>query len=313
MRYTAKDLSVLTPTKDRPQALTRMLNSLVDQEISVGRVLIVGSGTSLDEVIEQFKNKLPIEYFQSDVSGQIRQRNLGISKLDESSKLVACIDDDIVFEEGAINSMIEFWNACEDDTAAVAFNIIGGSMQPDTPNLLKRLFFVSSKYPGRVLKSGFVSSASNVPSDVRVQWVPGGVTVWRQALLKDNFHEPIDAKRVDGEDLRFSYPLGKKYPLYVCAKAAVRHEHKFDYKVSNIHKYYAENHILCLLLFVSQNKELSLFLCCYGAFFMGLKNLLSGLLTFNNVLIQEAMGRFSGLSKGMFCLVTKKDLKRLIV
>ena len=286
-----------------------MLSSLVDQNVAVARVIIVGSGAPLDDVIGRFKNKLPIEHYQSKISGQIRQRNIGISKLDERSKLVACIDDDIVFEAGAISSMVEFWNTCEVDTAAVAFNIVGGPIQS---GLLKRLFFVSSKYPGRVLKSGFATTVSNVHSDSRIQWVPGGVTVWRQAILKSVFSEPIDTKRSGGEDLMFSYPIGKQYPLYVCANARVRHEHVSDYGVSNVHRYYAENHVLCLLLFVTQHNELSLFLCCYGVFFMGLKNFLFAMLSFNMSLVQSGLGVFSGLLRGIVCLVRKNDIKQLV-
>ena len=43
--------------------------------------------------------------------------------------------------------------------------------------------------------------------------------MWRREIL-DEFPQPeVETRWAAGEDLRFSYPIGRKYPLWACADA----------------------------------------------------------------------------------------------
>ena len=122
MKYNTTDLAVIIPTKDRPIQVKRHLHSLVEQKCKLGRVIVVASGKDIKDIVLGFKDRLPIEYYRSE-PGQIKQRNMGISKLDERTKLVASMDDDVTYHENAIAEMTHFWNGVEPDTAGVGFNI----------------------------------------------------------------------------------------------------------------------------------------------------------------------------------------------
>ena len=114
--YYSKDLAVIISTKDRPVEVKRHLQSLVKQKCKLGRVIVVASGQDIKEIVVCFKDSLPVEYYRSE-PGQIRQRNVGISKLDERTKLVASMDDDVTYHDDAIEEMIRFWNSISSDTA----------------------------------------------------------------------------------------------------------------------------------------------------------------------------------------------------
>ena len=146
----------------------------------------------------------------------------GISKLDNRIKLVATMDDDVTYEKDAINNMIDFWNECDNNTAGVGFNII--NLQKIKYNWVSGVLGFSSKDPGKVLKSGFSTSISNVSENCQVEWLNGGATVWLKEILIQNKHKEMNMSWAVGEDLIFSYPLGLKYPLFICAEAKVNIE-----------------------------------------------------------------------------------------
>ena len=220
MNYSTTDLAVIIPTRNRPFQVKLHLQSLVEQNCEIGKVIVVASGKDIKDIIAQFENKLPIEYYRSK-SGQIIQRNLGISNLNKSTKLVASMDDDTIYSnKNSITEMINFWNSVEPQTAGVGFNIVNSYPIPDS--IVHRIFFMSSSVRGKVLRSGVNVSIQNIPNNIKTQWLGGGYTVWRRGILDEYHHENVNTKWAIGEDLRFSYPIGKKYPLYVCANAKVQ-------------------------------------------------------------------------------------------
>lgn len=224
--YVATDLAFVVPTKDRHAQLERLLESLARQTQTCGRIVVVDGGRSAESVVSGFQGRLTLDYILCPVPGQIRQRNMGIEALGARFKLVGFLDDDLVLESDALERMTEFWNRAEKSTAGVGFNIT--NVEPLRHSPVLGLFFMSVNTPGKVLKSGYNVGFANIPTDIRVQWLGGGYTVWRSSILLQFPQETLNTRWAIGEDLRFSYPIGKKYPLSVCAGARVRHEHVFD-------------------------------------------------------------------------------------
>ena len=108
--YVSKDLAIIIPTKDRPKKVGSLLQSIKELDCEVGRVIVVASGQDISDVVIEFSKILPVEYYSSE-PGQIKQRNKGISLLNDSTKLVATIDDDMFFYKTAVLQMIKFWNS----------------------------------------------------------------------------------------------------------------------------------------------------------------------------------------------------------
>jgi glycosyltransferase involved in cell wall biosynthesis len=253
--YKTEDIAIIIPTKDRPEEVKRLLQSIASLDCKVCRIIIVASGQDIQDVVMAFKPFLPVEYYTCE-PGQIRQRNKGISMLDDSTRLVATMDDDAVFDKTAITEMIKFWNNAEHDTAGVGFNVVNRSGHRHT--WLRGFLGVSVPEFGRILKSGVNTAISNVKDSIRSQWLNGGATVWKQEILKTCFHREIRSRWAICEDLIFSYPLGKERPLYVCHGAKIEVE---DVTIKNetpeLYRYRGKSQFLWGLYFVLNNKELS--------------------------------------------------------
>jgi glycosyltransferase involved in cell wall biosynthesis len=253
MTYRSTDLAVLVPTKDRPAKIRAFLDSLCRQTAPCGRILFIDGGASVRGVVMAYADRLPVEHHLCQPPGQIRQRNMGISLLDDRTPLVASMDDDIVFEPDAIEQMIAFWNRIEPDTAAVAFNQINTPREPDTR--LRRLFGLSGPEPGRVLRSGFTTSNNPAATDHRADWVSGGAAVWRLEVLRQYAHRELPSRRAIGEDVIFSFRVSRQHPMYVCAASRVRHEHVFDYGVTRRERFQGRTQTLWLFHFVESNRR----------------------------------------------------------
>lgn len=226
--YTSQDICVLTPTKDRPHKIENLLESLVNQTEKVGRIIIIVSGQNIESIIEPYLPRLPIEYYYSEIAGQIRQRKLGISKLDNQTKLVATLDDDIILDNDSISNLLKYWNSKDENTVGIGFNIT--NMSKHEYSKIKEFFFLSSIQPGQVLSSGYPTSIVNVDQSIPTKWLNGGATVWKQEELIEGIHKKtIDSSWAPCEDLMFSYPIGKIKSLWVCKDAKVFHDDNVKY------------------------------------------------------------------------------------
>lgn len=255
-KFLSTDLAIIIPTKDRPQSISNLLSSLVRQSQPCGRIVIVASGVSIQNVIDHFAEDLFIDYIHSNIAGQIRQRNLGIQRLDERTTLAATLDDDIVLEDRAIEEMINFWNGGDHKMAGVGFNIVNEPKHQFSR--LKKLIGLSWHQPGKVLASGWPTSICQVDRTIQTEWLNGGATVWRQDILTSRMHKEIKSKWSVFEDLIFSYPISKSNSLFICAEAKVEHKHIVDQKVSeNLSRYRGRCMMLWALYFVHLNSDLS--------------------------------------------------------
>ena len=103
--YSGSDLAAVIPTKDRPNGVRELLQSLAFQTQRPGRVILVDGGQSVESIVNEFKSSLNIEYYACQPPGQIRQRLMGIEKLNDKTPLVAFLDDEVVFEKETIKKI----------------------------------------------------------------------------------------------------------------------------------------------------------------------------------------------------------------
>ncbi len=308
--YRGRDLALIIPTKDRPDKLKVLLESLAQQTEPCGRVIVVDSGESVRDLVMGFSDRLPVEYHICRRRGQIPQRNIGISLLDEKTSLVGSLDDDIVLEPFSLEAMIEFWNTCRREPAAVAFNIVNNPKH--RYSALKALLNMSTPEEGRVLKSGYNTAFGNVDRDLEIQWVYGGATVWQHEVLKKYPQHEIASRWATCEDMIYSYPIGKKMPLYVCARAKVRHEHVVPSRKDLYATYRGRNAVLWRLYFIQLNSELSALLFFLSQMVTIPLRLIHGQLFWNSHEVKYALGQAKGFLRGMYYTIRKKDLFSLI-
>jgi len=290
MIYTTNDIAIIIPTKDRPTQLNNLLNSLVLQKVSYGRVIIVDGGQSVEAVVLEYKNKLPIEYYNCNPPGQIRQKNLGLSKLNPKYPLICFFDDDIVLEQNAFENIINYWNQVDVNTAGICFNII--NEVPPPFSWFGRLIYFSSSIPGKVLASGRNTSLANINKNIKSEWLGGGYTIWKHDILKKYTQNNLNTHWAIAEDLRFSYPIGKHYPLFVCANAKIRHEHTYDQYIPNkVHKIRGFKESLACIYFVNQHKELKIIACMWMLITTSIIRFIIGTISWNSRHLGYSLGQ----------------------
>ena len=64
--YVSKDMAIIIPTKDRPDVVRRLLQSIAELDCKVGRIIIIASGQGISDVVELFSKTLTIEYYTSE-------------------------------------------------------------------------------------------------------------------------------------------------------------------------------------------------------------------------------------------------------
>jgi hypothetical protein len=171
---------------------------------------------------------------------------------------------------------------------------------------------MSSPQQGRVLRSGYNVAISPVNENIRTQWLCGGATVWRSTIVNKYHHQEISSRWAICEDAIFSYPIGKKYPLYVCAEAKVRHEHVFDHKAKMKYRYYGRTVTLWRLYFVESNPELSKLSCFWMVSWQILIRCLKGLFLMRPQEIQYAFGQIEGSIIGLTAIIRRSSLLPII-
>ena len=309
-KYSGKDLALLIPTKDRPEKIVCLLQSILEQNVACGRIIIVDGGISIREVVISFAAYLPVEYYVCNPPGQIRQRNMGVALLDDSTPLVGCLDDDIVLLPNALEKMLECWNRSQPKTAGISFNII--NMHPIQHNWFKGLIGLTGPQPGRVLKSGCNTPITCMSADTNVDWLCGGATVWKANILKKHNNREIQAKWAPLEDLIFSYPLGKLYPLMVCASSHVRHEHVYDRHKKVDYYYIGKTETLWKFYFVEMHFEISRVRFLILQSLTLVARIFKAVCNFQIRHLQFALGQILGVLLGIRCLLSGRKLFDLL-
>jgi len=308
--YTSRNIAFIIPTKDRPGKIKNVLDSLMRQTVSCGRIIVVNGGQSVKDVVMPFFDILPIEYYECNPSGQIRQRNMGIALIDKRTPLVGFLDDDIVLEPQALESIISFWNKCAPETAGVSFNII------NTPlgrcSWLELILGLNAPQKGRVLRSGMTTSNCQVATDLCSQWLCGGATIWKKNILDMFPHKEISSRWAIGEDIIFSYPIGKKFPLYVCAASRVSHEHTMDYVSRMKYRFHGRTQTLWLFYFVESNRDLSRLLFFWTLFVRIFAKCVMGVIMFKIDYFEFAVGQLEGAVIGLWSLISGKDISTIL-
>lgn len=308
--YKGQDVALIIPTKDRPEKMKHVLESIASQTMLCGRLIVVDGGQSVKDIVMGFVDRLPVEYYACHPPGQIRQRNMALSLLDGRTPLVGFLDDDIVLEPRALEAMITFWNEYEPDTAGVSFNIVNNP--PYRHSWMRAVIGMSSPQQGRVLRSGYNVATSPVISNLKTQWLCGGATVWRQEILKKFTNKEVSSRWAICEDVIFSYPIGKKFLLYVCADAKVRHEHIYDHTAKMKYRYYGRTVTLWRLYFVESHAELSRIFFLWMLLGQITARCISGIISFRMSDIQYAVGQIEGATVGLSALLRGVNLLSLL-
>jgi len=254
-------LGFVIPTRNRPEKLRRTLEALASQTIPGLRVVVIASGEDVATTTVGFERSLRLTYRHTENAGQIAQRNAGILQLlAEGVQYVGFLDDDIIFEPRCVEALLEFISGKQEEgetAIGVGLNITNVRHFTEVPFLgIRRLLRRVGPESGRMTSIGMNTGIANTKTDIQSQWLGGGYTVWSAEILERFPQREIRTKHAAGEDLIYSYPIGKEYRLFVCAAARIAHEDTDDSELRPV-RYLTKRATIAHLYFIAQYHEFS--------------------------------------------------------
>ena len=291
--YVTARLAIVIPTKDRPQEVRRLLESIRAQPVYPTQVVIVDAGDrSLLSILGEFP-ELEICHIRADRPGLTRQKNIGFCNVDPRTELIAFIDDDIVLEPGALPAMLAYWEQAAPFVGGASFNNVKSPWLLSRPvRLYLWLFLMDSGEYGVVLRSGFNTPIANAPETRFVEWLNGGCTIWRREVFQEHRFDEWFPGNGLCEDLRFSRQVGRRFRLVVVADARVQHQEAPRTMQGDYFQGIAQ--VVNRFYVVQCDEGLSRALCMWALWGLFLHNLTLGFIKRDKGLLARAQGNCVG-------------------
>jgi GT2 family glycosyltransferase len=261
------DFTILIATKDRPGSMRNLLRSVAQSTVRPKSIVVVSSGCPIDDVISEFNESLKIDYFHSEMTGQVNQKKLGISRVQKEIPWVLFLDDDLLLEPKAVEKVFETlakFRSVGDDVLGIGLGLTPTSRMKRTShiqNFVGRVLRLSSETPGKVIRSGQGVSYLESSKPIYTEWL-NGASMWKteSALSYTNFVP--SSSYAACEDLVFSYQQFKKGKLLFApdAKVLFQETEPNDYNRSQA----IISSTAWRYFFVKSNPELSLWQLMYS-------------------------------------------------
>ena len=214
-------VAVIIPTCNRPNLLEKAVENLLTQSIKIDTIIVVDSSDNLNSNISD-----KVEYIHSKIKSTAIQKNIGLNLIKSKGNKFQYLlfhDDDIEVDKYYVEKLIQ------DIQDLKAIGVSGVAINPNIIQrkesplnlIIKKFFYIDSKYPGRVLKSGICSDSSFAKSQYESEWLIG-CSLWNYQIVADlNF--PKWQGYSLGEDVYFSFTAAKRGKLLVNPKIEIKH------------------------------------------------------------------------------------------
>ena len=232
----SQGVSVIVCTYQRAASMRRFLDSLAHQDRRAARLVIVDASPddSTERMLAGQSDPAAwggeVWYFRvaGPLRGLTRQRNFGLHWV--CSDLVAFFDDDIVLAPACLGVMENVHRLLGEGVVGVGAYREGRRGPPGALWRVRRaLGVVATLNPGTYQRSGMSIPWSFLdPTDAVTDgdYLPGGATMWKTAVLRDLGFNEAFAGYGQGEDLEFSLRARRKGRLVLAGGARLRHLHE---------------------------------------------------------------------------------------
>ena len=252
-------ICVIIATRNRPEMLSKLLESIVDNQVRPDLISIVSSGVEIESTIVKFKDKLKIEHIHTNKSGQVLQRNLALESIKEIYDAYSFLDDDVIVDREFFTEIGLFIAKNDEFIGGIGVNLEREAnvlMKNSIVNTIGK-FFNSNHFSGKVLRSGRGVKYIGNESIKQVAWL-NGLSIWTHPVISNFKHVPMGNRYAAAEDLIFSYKVGKVYKLYYSPEIKVKDQNSEKTNPPNLDIYRTSwQH---KLYFVLTNRELNFWL-----------------------------------------------------
>jgi glycosyltransferase involved in cell wall biosynthesis len=201
-------VGVVIPTRNRPEEVLELLNSLSHSSVMPFEVIVVASGQDIESELRSIETPFNLIYRFTAVRGQVAQKSLGLQLISPDVEWVIFTDDDLLFTDCAIEVALEAaanWPASP--VLGVGFSLPSTSriVQLSEPlRLVARFLGLDAKESGRVLKSGHGTNYLVSIDAIETQWL-NGASMWRSPEVMAYSSAVPSSEYAACEDLFFSY------------------------------------------------------------------------------------------------------------
>ena len=234
--------SIVIPTRNRPQFLEDLLNTIDTKAKNLIEIIIIDSSDTLNKKLDSKSSK--IKYSHTTIKSAAIQRNIGIEKVSTESKFIFFLDDDVLIEADYFEKLIQSISDSDAIGASgIAINFNNSPERKDPKGLIglyKKFFLLDSTVDGKLLKS-----AINIPcrlesklqlSLIKVDWLIG-CAVWKHTIFTNlKFEESFMGQSL-GEDLLFSNKA-KFYGKLIVDRNVIINHRESDLERPNKHDFY---------------------------------------------------------------------------
>lgn len=214
MNATDLTVSIVVPTRNRPEDVSRCLDSIAAQSRPAEQVVLVDDGDLPDDFLREVRGSLP-ERTAFDVTssdgppGSAVARNTGLRHATED--VVVFLDDDVELGERYLDRLVRRYEAYDDESLAGIGGIDDGDLQPATRNWWFALFYQGD--PWRINRAGFSTLrtdenlAAGVPTVT--DWLVGNNLSFKREVVEDHPFPQFTTGRDPHEDLAVGWALAE--------------------------------------------------------------------------------------------------------
>ena len=308
-------VSVIVPTRNRPEILKRCLDSIVQSHCyyAYHELLIVDNSDDEAKIRlnRQIAQELDVLYCQEIRPGLSFARNTGIKAA--TGDIIVFADDDFVVEKDWIKNLVPNYGDNEvmcctgrmlpyrQDEASSVFNRVMGYDKGDR----KRIFTADDINFLKLLKTVPLIGHMRLGDKTPVPWAVGaGFCSFRKCIFEEvgYFDENLRVGKVSaGEDMDMFYRILKaNYKIVYEPKAVVNHDdpHTMEGVLNKSHTYGLHRHAV----FAKYRKDPYMLSLCLGSFFFLMFAWLRTILKLEGkerkVIAAGMKGFFSGFRRG---------------
>lgn len=203
------NLALIICTRNRPQMLNILLNSIESSETKPSSVIVVSSGNDISEVIEAHRNSLQLLHHHTSKVGQSNQKVIAIQMLPPQTKWVLFLDDDLELMPTTLTyAFLRIGQVQNENVDGIGTRLIDKSLNFQE---LQNRQSNSRRQIGKIKPSGRASKYA-FNSITSTEWL-NGASIWRKDCL-DQYTLPIlNSKYAAYEDVIFSSYVSKKSQL----------------------------------------------------------------------------------------------------
>ena len=251
-------LSIVIPTKNRPNELLTILKSLIIQTHLPNQIIIVDQSLKENTIEDKLPsllelNKIKLNYIHDqNITGLVNAKAFAIKH--NTCDIISFFDDDIVLESGYLKAIFLAFKQHPKINGAN-----GLILNTPNQNIIKRLFFRSTHiglYKDNRQRVSKQCSNDNLNIPKKVNNLSGGLSSWRSEVFEKVKFDVLN-KFHSFEDVEYSIRFQKRFPnsMFLIPGAKLFHFHAAGNRESKIKQ--ISNHVEESILLFKKNNNFS--------------------------------------------------------